>query len=123
YLDFTASFQPSDDLRFYAGLGTWLNLEPPDKTFFAIVGTEVYSPAMDLGGTLLRGYGTFHFKWKDQAGGSSNKTAQFGLQWKFKKEETRALRLALVYYNGNYEFGQFYQGHDEHLGVGVYFDP
>jgi hypothetical protein len=123
YLNFTASFQPSEDLRLYAGGGAWTHLEPPDKSFFASLGTEIYSAPIDLGGTFLRGYGTLHLKWKDQAGGTLNKTVQLGVQWKFKKEESRALRFALVYYNGNHEFGQFYQDRDEHLGIGVYFDP
>ncbi len=121
--NFTTSFQPSENLRVYAGIGAWENLYPNDNAFFASLGTEIYSPPLDFIGTVLRGYGTFHLKWKAQASGTLNKTAQIGLQWKFKKDESRALRLALVYYNGLSEFGQFYQALDEHWAVGVYFDP
>jgi hypothetical protein len=122
-LNFTGSFKPSENFRFYAGAGAWDNLYPPDNALFASLGTEIYSPSMAFIGTSLRGYATIHLKWKAQAGGVLDKTAQLGLQWKFKKEESRAVRLALVYYNGNSEFGQFYLQHDEHLGIGVYFDP
>ena len=121
--NFTTSFQPSEDLRLYAGIGAWENLYPYDNAFFASLGTEIYSLPMDFIGTFLRGYGTFHLKWKAQAEGVLNKTAQLGIQWKFKKEESRALRLALVYYNGLSEFGQFYRTPDEHWAIGIYFDP
>jgi hypothetical protein len=121
--NFTTSVQLSESLRLYAGIGAWENLYPNDKAFFASIGTEIYSPPVDFIGTFLRGYGTFHLKWKAQACGAFNKTAQFGIQWKFKKEESRALRLAMVYYNGFSEYGQFYQAPDEHWAVGVYFDP
>ena len=26
-------------------------------------------------------------------------------------------------HDGKQEYGQFYQDHDEHLGIGIYFDP
>jgi hypothetical protein len=107
--NFTTSFRPSENLRLYAGLGAWENLYPNDNAFFASLGTEIYSPPVDFIGTSLRGYGTFHLKWKAQAAGTLNKTAQLGIQWKFRKEESRAIRLALVYYNGLSEFGQFYR--------------
>ncbi len=119
----TTAFQPSEDLRLYAGLGAWENLYPADKAFFASLGTEIYSSPLDFIGTFLRGYATFHLKWKAQAAGALNKTAQVGFQWKFEKGESRAIRLALIYYNGLYEFGQFYQAPDEHWAVGIYFDP
>ena len=121
--NWTTSFKPAEDLRFYSGVGVWDNLFPPDNAFFASLGTEAYSAPLDLIGTQLRGYLTFHLKYKAQAGGVLNKTLQLGFQWKFKKEESRAIRLALVYYNGNSEYGQFYLQKDEHLGIGVYFDP
>lgn len=121
--NFTSSFQPSDDLRVYAGLGAWENLYPFDNAFFASVGAEFYSAPMALGGIFLRGYGTFNGKWKAQGPGAFDKTFQFGLQWKMEKRESRALRFALVYYNGLSEFGQFYPVPDEHWAVGIYFDP
>lgn len=121
--NFTTSFKLSEDLRVYGGMGVWDDLFPEDNAFFASLGTEVYSAPLDFLGTRLQGYGTCHLKWKAQAGGVFNKTLQLGFQWKFRKEESRAIRLALVYFNGNSEYGQFYLQKDEHLGIGVYFDP
>ncbi len=122
-LNFTTSFKPSEDLRLYAGMGVWANLFPPDNAFFASLGTELYSAPLNFLGTRLRGYGTGYLKWKAEAGGVLNQTYQLGFQWKFSPEETRAIRFALVYFNGNSEYGQFYLQKDEHLGIGVYFDP
>jgi len=33
------------------------------------------------------------------------------------------LRVALIYYDGNSEFGQFYLNHDEHVGSGCILIP
>ena len=121
--NFTTSFNPVPELRLYAGIGVWENLFPYDKAFFASVGTEIYSPPANFIGTQIRAYGAFHLKWKGQAGGVLNKTTQWGIQLKFSPEDSRAVRLALVFYDGNSEYGQFYQTHDNHWAVGVYFDP
>ena len=123
-LNLTSSFQLSDELRLYARIGDWENIFPRgEDPFYCSAGTEIYSPAMDPIGTFLRAYFTADFQWKGEAGGSLNKTFQLGLQWKFKKEESRDVRLAFLYYNGLSDFGQFYQQPDEHWGIGLYFDP
>lgn len=118
----TSSFQPSDELRFYAGIGDWENIYPRgDNPFFCSAGTEIYSPTMDSAGTF-RAYLTADFQWKGETQ-SLNKNFELGFQWKSKKGESRDMRLALLYYNGNSEFGQFYQDPDEHWAIGLYFDP
>ena len=122
-LNFADTFEPSEYLRFTAQLGVWISGLPEDKDLFGALETEIYTPGFYLGGTFTRGYVTAHFGWKDEAGGVLNKNLELGIQFKFKKEETRDLRVALVYYDGNSEFGQFYLNHDEHVGFGVYFDP
>ena len=119
----TSSFEPWDFLRLYAGVGVWENMAPEGKPFFASLGAEIYSPPADFLGTFFRGYAACYLKWEDEAGGVLDRSFQFGVQWKFKKEESRALRIALVYYDGNNRFGQFYLQPDEHGGIGVYFDP
>jgi hypothetical protein len=122
--NFTSSFKPFDELRLYAGIGDWENIFPRgENPFFCSAGTEVYSPPTDLAGTFLRAYLTADFQWKSEAGGSLNKNLELGIQWKFKKEEARDVRLALLYYNGHSDFGQFYKNDDEHWGLGIYFDP
>jgi hypothetical protein len=70
----------------------------------------------------LRAYAAGETKWLQETGVFDN-NLQMGIQLKFRKEETRDVRLALLYYNGNSMFGQFYRDHDEHWGVGVFFDP
>ncbi len=118
----TSSFQPSDQFRLYAGIGDWENMYPRGSPFFCSAGTEAYSPASDIGGTYLRGYFTADFQWKGETQ-SLNKNLELGIQWKSSKGESRDLRLALVYYNGDSDFGQFYRDPDEHWAVGIYFDP
>ena len=121
--NFTGSFEPWEDVRIAAQIGRWVSGLPEEKYFFEALEGEIYSPALDLAGTFVRGYATVHLKWKDEAGGVLDKSVQVGVQWKFKKTETRDLRFAFVYYIGNSQFGQFYLNRDEHAGIGVYFDP
>jgi len=121
--NFTSAFQPSENLKLYAGIGVWENRFPRDNALFVLLGAEVFSQPLDPFGTFLRGYLAFHLKWKGEAGGVWNKSAQLGIQWKFNKDESKALRVALVYFGGNAEFGQFYLEPDEHWAVGIYFDP
>ena len=119
----TSSFQPFNELRLYARIGDWENIYPRgNDPFFCSAGTEIYSLPTDFAGTYLRAYFTADFQWKGETQ-SLNKNFELGVQWKFKKEESRDVRLALLYYNGLSDFGQFYQNPDEHWGIGLYFDP
>ncbi len=121
---FTSSFQPSDNIRVYAGVGYWGHIDPAEKPFFIHAGTELFTDSFDfLFKTIGRGYLGYDLKLKDEAGGIVNHSFQLGLQWKFKKETRQAIRLALLYYNGNSEYGQFYRQKDDHWGFGIYFDP
>jgi hypothetical protein len=119
----SASYDAAAWLRFYGNIGFWENIAPPDKLFFASLGAEVYSPSVNFGDACLRGYGTYNFKHKDEAGGVNNQTLQLGIQLKSHETDRASVRLAAVYYRGNYEFGQFYLQRDEHWGLAVYFDP
>jgi hypothetical protein len=122
-INFSDSFKPWEDIRIAAQIGFWVNGLPADKNFYEALEGEFYTPGFMLGGSYTRFYTTAHLEWKDEAGGILDTTLQLGVQFKFKKEETRDLRVALIYYDGNSEFGQFYLNHDEHVGIGVYFDP
>jgi len=121
---FTSSFKPSVNLRFYAGVGYWGHVDPVEKPFFIHAGTEIFSDGVDfLFKTTGCGYLGYDLKIKDEAGGILNQTVQFGFRWKWKKESTQAIRLAVLYHQGNSEYGQFYQQRDDHWGFGIYFDP
>jgi hypothetical protein len=122
-INFTDAFQPCEYLRLTGQMGLWVSGLPENKDFFESLEGEIYTPGFVLGGTYTRGYATADFEWKDELAGVFNKSFQLGVQWKFKKEESRDLRVALTYYEGNSEYGQFYMSHDEHVGIGVYFDP
>lgn len=121
--NYVLSLHPGDSCRVYCGIGAWVNGAPSGRPFFASLGAELYSTPAEFIGTSLRGYTSCHLKWKDETGGILNKTLQLGVQWKFRKEESKAIRLALVYFDGYSEFGQFYTSRDEHWGFAVYFDP
>ncbi len=121
---YTASFQPSENLRLYGGAGYWGHIDPAEKPFFLHAGCELFTGAFEfLFKTSGRVYAGYDLKVKDEAGGVVNQALQWGLQWKWKKESRPAVRLAFLYYNGNSEFGQFYREKDEHWGFGIYFDP
>ena len=121
---FTSSFQPAQQMRFYAGAGYYPHIAPKEKPFFLHGGAELYTGYSGfLFGTLGRCYFTYDLKIKDEAGGVVNQEFQWGFQWKVQKEDSRSIRAALSYYNGNNEYGQFYRSNDNHWGLGIYFDP
>jgi hypothetical protein len=121
---FTTSFKPWENLRLYAGIGYWGHIDPSEKPFFLHCGAEVYTvPGPFLLGTIAQGYFTYDLKIKDEASGVVNHAFQLGLKWKWQKETHQAVRLAVLYENGNSEYGQFYHQQDNHWGLGIYFDP
>ncbi len=122
-VNLTESFQPWEDIRFAVQIEKWTSGLPEGKKFSTSIEGELYSPGIDIDGTFMRGYAAANLRWKDEAGGALDQNFEVGVQWKFKKEETRDLRVAFVYYNGNSQFGQLYLNHDEHMGIGIYFDP
>jgi hypothetical protein len=121
---FTSSYTPVDNLRLYAGVGYWGHMAPADKPFFIHCGTELYTdPFHFIAGTFGRGYFTCDLKFKDEAGGVVDQAYQFGLKWTWKKDSHQAIRMAVLYDNGNSEYGQFYRQQDNRWGLGIYFDP
>jgi len=120
----TTSWVPSDRVRLYGGMGYWGHIDPEDRPFYMHFGTELYTGSFGfLAGTSARGYFTYDLKVKDEAGGAVNHALQWGLQWKFRQDSPEALRLGLLYYDGNSEYGQFYQARDAHWGLAVFLDP
>ena len=120
----TSSFQPSKEFRLYAGAGYYPHIAPQEPPFFMHGGVELYTPYFEfLAHTTARAYMTYDLKIKDEAGGVVNHAFQWGLEWREKEDSGHALRFALLYYNGNSEYGQFYQQKDDHWGFGFYFDP
>lgn len=118
------SFTPSEQVRLYGGAGYSPHVAPMEKPFFFHLGAELYTGYFDfLLGTTGRGYFTYDLKVKDEAGSVTNQDFQWGFQWKGKRESEGGVRLALTYYNGNSEYGQFYEVRDNHWGLGVFFDP
>ena len=121
---FTSAFRPSERFRLYVGVGYWGHVDPVEKPFFLHGGVELYSEYWNfLLGTQGRGYFGYDLKVKEEAGGIVNQAFQLGLQWKLSQESHQAIRLALLYFNGHSEYGQFYLQKDDHWGIGVYFDP
>ena len=121
---FTSSYQPAKEFRLYAGVGYYPHIAPAEKPFFMHAGTELFTPAFGfIAGTSARGYMTYDLKIKDEAGGVVNHAFQWGLEWKEREGAGHVLRFALEYFNGNSEYGQFYQQRDDHFGFGFYFDP
>ena len=121
----TLSLEALRDVRLYAGGGLrwpWDDFIKSQSQAFLFTGLEAYSPSFSFIGPC-RAYGAYHFKFQDQAGGTYNHEVQLGLRWKGNSQDGSSLRLALIYYNGHSEFGEFFQREDAHGGIGVFYDP
>ncbi len=122
----TVSLDALRGLRLYAGGGFktwWDDFDPFESQIFLFGGLEAESSTFDFLGSACRGYGTYHFKYQDQAGGTYDHAIQLGLRWAPASDRGSALRFALMFYSGHSEFGQFYQKSDQHWGLGLFFDP
>ncbi|HXL72580.1 MAG TPA: DUF1207 domain-containing protein, partial [bacterium] len=118
--DLTISLDALTGLRLYVGGGCpafWEDFDPTESQIFLFSGFEAYSNYFPFLGVSCRGYGTYHFKYEDQAGGTYNNAVQLGLQWKLDIQQRRSLRLAMIYYEGHSEFGEFYEQFDQHWGI------
>ena len=122
-IQFTDAYQPCDSFRIYGGLGYWLDAVPSIQPFFVHLGTELFSPCFNLGVSFLCGYFAYDLKIGDQSGGIADQNFQLGVRYKLSAKNQSFLRLALTYYNGVNEFGQFYQQNDTHWGLGLFLDP
>jgi hypothetical protein len=121
--NFTLSFQPSESFRVYGGAGMWdlALLQGVSDPLFAAFGTEIYSPYWSIDSSSMRGYLTGSLQWK----GDQNvwdTEVQLGLQWKASRAADRALRIAILYYSGDSQVGQFYNVSDNHLALATFFD-
>jgi hypothetical protein len=119
----TASLQALPGLRLYAGEGLkfpWDDFDRAESQSFFFTGLEVLTKPFAFLGDC-RGYGAYHFKYQNQAGETFDHAAQLGLRW--GGGPGPSLRLALTYYTGHSEFGQFFQQMDQHWGIGVFYDP
>jgi hypothetical protein len=121
----TVSLDALSWLRLYIGGGCptfWEDFDPAESQVFLFTGLEAYTDYFSFLGSC-RVYGTYHFKYQDQAGGTFDNAVQLGLQWKPDIKQRRSLRLALIYEEGHSEFGQFYEQLDQHWGISLFFDP
>ncbi len=122
---YTMSYYPlADRVRVYGGLGYYPHMAPDDNRLFAHLGAEFYTaPGPFLFGTFSQGYFTYDLKIKGEAGGVANQQFELGLQWRGKVDSNPVIRMALMYFNGNSEYGQFYLMPDNHWSLGIFFDP
>jgi hypothetical protein len=120
---FTFSLQPSESFRVYAGAGIWdLPLVADvSSPAFAGFGTEIYSPYWTIDRSAMRVYVTGALQWKGDQN-NWDQEVQMGLQWKSSKTSDRAVRVAILYYNGDSQFGQFYNVPDSHWALATFFD-
>jgi len=121
--NFTLSFQPTESFRFYTGMGCWDQplITGVSNPLFATFGSEIYSPYWSIDSSSMRGYLTGSLQWK----GDQNvwdTEIQLGVQWKASRTAERTLRIALLFYSGDNQFGQFYNVPDTHLALASFFD-
>lgn len=120
------SWDLSPYTRLYTGGGYkvwWEDFDPSESQVFLIAGLEAYSQPFSFLGPSNRLYGAYHFKFQDQAGGTFNHAVQLGLQFPGSTGHPPGFRVALLYDAGHSEFGEFYRQFDQHLGLGLFFDP
>ncbi len=117
----TLSYMEAGFYRLYGKTGFWENMAPTGDAFFGSFGGELYSPSLTEG-TDLRFYTSLDFTYKGETGDPFNKNWELGLRAAIDAKGIRAVRAALIYYDGYSEFGQFYQTTDTHWGLGVFFD-
>jgi len=122
-IQYTASYQPFDALRLYGGLGYWLYATPTVQLCYIHLGAELYSNYFTVIGVSVRGIFAYDLKIGDQVAGIADQNFQLGFQLKSTPESLSALNLTLDYYNGNSEYGQFYNQSDNRFGFGIAFLP
>ncbi|HXL72370.1 MAG TPA: DUF1207 domain-containing protein, partial [bacterium] len=122
-LQFTDSFQPSDLFRLYGGLDYWLYADPLVPSFFVQLGTEIYTYYSHFDGNLFRGFFAYDLKIGNEVNGVLDQNFELGIQLKGSKENSTGIRLAVLYYNGNDLYGQFYGQSDNHWSFGFFVDP
>jgi len=118
----TLSYSEPGFYRLYSRIGDWENMAPTGDPFFCSIGGELYSPSFGSERTDLQAYTSLDATYKAETSNTLNTTWQLGLRVALEPEGGRAVRLALIYYDGNSDFGQFYQQPDDHWGIGVFFD-
>lgn len=121
-LNLAISYEETGFFRLYAKAGYWENMYPAGAPFFSSVGGELYSPSFGSERTDLRAYTSLDLTYKAETPNTVNKTWQLGLKAGLEPQGGRALRMALIYYDGNSEYGQFFQLPDNHWAIGVFFD-
>jgi hypothetical protein len=122
-LQLTDSFQPSPSFRLYGALGYWLYADPSAPSLFAQLGTEVYTHYSHFDGNLFRGFFAYDLKIGNEVNGVLDQNFELGVQLKGSKEDSPGIRLAVLYYNGNNLYGQFYGQSDNHWSFGFFVDP
>ncbi|SRR5665213_3516704 len=125
-LQWTTSYDFSPEFRLYGGPCYWTHLSPDsdDPRFFFHAGMEIYTDYFRLfAGTHGRGYFTYDVKVLGEAGGVVDQTFQLGIQWRWKTDSDQSIRMAVIYYTGNNEYGQFYLNSDSYWGLGIFFVP
>jgi len=126
HYDLLLSWDATRDLRLYAGGGLRHILDdfnPYESQTSLVAGLEAFTAPFQAAGSSCRGFLTYHFKYQDQAGSTTNHSLQAGLSFQPDPSSPRSLRLSLVYFNGKSEFWHFFKERDEHLGLGLFFDP
>ncbi len=119
----TVSFEPCDYFRVYSRAGIWdLPFVVGDTVqYYASLGTEFYSPYWKIDSSSMRSYLTGYGKW-DAEYSIWDLEFQLGIEWKASPNEPRAIRMAILYYNGLSQYGQFYNQPDSHWGLATFFD-
>lgn len=108
--------------RFYLGAGYWIKTIPKEKPWFFQVGM---SNSLELGRSLGKGLSLdtgYDLKYKNEADGGLNTSVILGVRLHEPGDFLRGVRLALGYFNGHSEYGQFFKERDRRWTMGLSFE-
>jgi hypothetical protein len=110
---------PHQDVRLYGEVGWAFNTDGGSEPWEAQFGVD-YSPARPTLGILGDPFVAVNGRIREEVDWGGNFTVQTGLQW--RGVTGRLFRLGLQYFNGKSDQYQFFTQHEEHIGLGIWYD-
>ncbi len=123
YLDFYASYYPTDDIRLYGGIGAVVSQDKsyPFGRFYAETGLELHLSQLgfinDRQQLFGRPFFSMHFKFQTKQEKHINQTYVLGYEWGKLCGLQRVFRLFLEYHDGYSYEGQFSRSPTNYLSL------
>jgi hypothetical protein len=117
------SYNFLSQIRIYGGGGALVHSIPTEKPLFFQAGFEFFTLPLFSNTLPIQWYTGCDFQYQQELGGIVDVAAQLGIRLaESSKISSRGIRIAISYYDGNYQWGQFFNQRDSNFGLGIYFD-